>query len=134
MNKEIELKGFTKEQIKEINDKAIGYKVTRLRHYPDNEKFLEAKLELNIGMVVVWNVDSFILKYDKDRNAITTSKNKWVVLASDSKMFKYNEEFEELEDAVQYAYRMYDKHINAEYALKQHKVNEILDKRGYKWI
>lgn len=133
MTKEIELKGFTEEEIKEMNSKAIGYRITNLKYYPTDGRFLQARLEINTGMIVVWNVDSYVLKYDKNKSGILTGKNKWIVLASDNKMFKYNEEFDNVEDAVQYAYLVYDKYINAEYEREQEKVNKVLDKRGYRY-
>lgn len=126
------LKSFTREEIDNINKKAVGYEIKTLKDYPDNGCHLQAVLEFNIGMIVVYNIDSCILKYDVNKKSVLTSKNRWIVLATNDNMFKYNKEFYEIEDAVQYAYLTYERHINAIYSLEQYKVNKALEKRGYR--
>jgi len=132
MNKQVTKKGFTDEQIKEMNSKAIGYRIIKLPQYPTDGRFIEARLDFNIGMIVVWNVDSYILKHDKNTNkSIMTSNNIWTVLASSNAMFKYNLEFDDLEDAIQWAYLCYERYVEGVYKIESDKINKVLNERRW---
>jgi len=124
----MKLKGFTKEEIININENAKNYKIRLLKTYPDNGKHLKAHLQIDTGMEVVWNIDQFALKYVDGKSKLTKF-NMWVVLAYETEMFQYNRQFRDLDKAVEYAYKIYKKHITKEYKENMAKLDEVLKER-----
>jgi len=124
----MKLKGFTKEEITNMNNNAKNYRIDLLRTYPQNGKHLKAYLQVDTGMEVVWNTDQFVLKYVDGKSKLTKF-NMWVVLAYETEMFQYNRQFRDLNKAVEYANTIYKKHITNEYNENMSKLDEILKEK-----
>lgn len=118
-------KPIPEDKLREMRLKAKGYHINTIPDYPKNNTHLQAYTHINLGFDIVYNSDGYILKYDDEGNGILQSENKWAVLATDSNMFKYNEEFDDVEDAISYAYEMYELHITSRHCFRMNQLRDI---------
>lgn len=118
-------KPIPENELSKMKQNARGYYIDDIPHYPKNNTHLQAYTQINLGFDILYNADSYVLKYDESGNGILQSENKWAVLATNSEMFKYNNEFDSVEDAVAYAYMVYEEHITEVYINKINILNEI---------
>ena len=118
-------KPIPEDKLQEMKARAKGYCIDTILHYPKNNTHLQAYTHINLGFDIVYNADGYILKYDETGKGILQSENKWAVLATDSNMFKYNEEFDDVEDAVNYAYEMYEAYITYRHCFRMNQLREI---------
>lgn len=118
------LKSISNEELQKLRETVKGIRCIRtIKDYPDDNTHLQAHLSEYIGMDILYNADQFILKY-KDGKSVLNKNNKWVVVASTSCMFYYNKEFDDLQEAVDYAYDSFIDYCNKEIE----RVNEVIEK------
>ena len=134
MDEKLELRGYTDEELKVLNNSIKGGRVKKLKDYPKNGEHLEVVLGMNVGMDILWNSDRFVILYEEKEgsrpNGILNSYNKWVVVSRSGEYFKYNKEFESVQDAIDYAYTTYSSHLDTEYKRQKEKVSFFLEEIG----
>jgi len=125
-------KPIPQDELDKMRKNAKGYYIDNIPDYPKNNTHLRAYTDIDLGFDIVYNADGYILKYNESGESILQSENMWTVLASDMEMFRYNEEFNTIEEAISYAYKSYEKHIKAEYENRIEALMRILDiRKGY---
>jgi len=125
-------KPISKEEIVRLNQNSNGkYRIRQLFDYPKDNTHLEAQLNFSTGFEVLYNADPYILKYINNKS-ITQSENKWAVLSNgefaDLNLFEHNEEFTNVEDAVNHAYTCYSLALDEYYARERDELSAVLCK------
>lgn len=109
MKTEENLLPLSESEITSINFLAKSFRVMPLICYPTNGVHYGVFFEQEIPFAITRNADPFVIRYNDREEGILRSSNKWVVAAKPgySKFFKYNKEFEDVFDAVEYAIQVY---------------------------
>ena len=123
-------KQISQEEMVRLNQDSNGkYRICQMNDYPNNNKYLEAQLNFSTGFDILYNADPYILKY-VNRKSINQSENKWAVLANGGfthlSLFEHNQEFDNVEDAVNHAYTCYSLALDEYYTKERDKLSMVI--------
>jgi len=117
-------KAILEKDLLELKINASEYFISNLTDYPKDNKHFQVDFPIEIGFNIWYNSDEYVLRFD-NKHAITQKENMWAVLSNGELIedyFEYNKEFENVDNAVKYAYNCYRKELK----IKLSEIDDII--------
>jgi len=120
-------KAILEKDLLELKVNAVGCFISNLTDYPKDNKHFQVDFPIETGFDIYYNADEYVLRFE-NKHAIGQKENMWTVLSNGeiNDYFKYNKEFENVDDAVEYVYNCYRKELK----IKLNKIDDIISTRN----